>query len=355
MSKSKSNGDTALQEALEQQGNMARFKVADADFFTRRATAGKTQTDQPDVVESILSEEKAMGWMRDFPDFRDYNLHTDMSQVSDSRKRKGVSVAIKDMAKTLKVLNTPPALAPAVSLIPWFSPVEDQGSLGSCTANAGVGILEYFERRAFGNHIDASRLFLYKATRNLLNWTGDTGAYLRTTMEAMTVFGVCPEKYHPYRISNFDHEPSAFCYSFASNYQAISYFRHDPASISPAVLLQNIKAWIAAGVPAMFGFTCYSSLNQASTTGRIPYPVRGERVVGGHAVVAAGYDDSIRITNRNDGSVTTGAFLIRNSWGAGWGMSGYGYLPYAYVLNRLAVDWWSMLRAEWVNTRQFGL
>jgi C1A family cysteine protease len=71
--------------------------------------------------------------------------------------------------------------APAsVDLRAWCSPIEDQGNLGSCTANAGVGLLEYYERRAFGKHLDGSRLFLYKASRNLLGWTGDTGAYLRT-------------------------------------------------------------------------------------------------------------------------------------------------------------------------------
>jgi C1A family cysteine protease len=77
----------------------------------------------------------------------------------------------------------------------WCSPIENQGSLGSCTANAGVGVVEYFERRAFGKHINASRLFLYKVTRNLLHLTGDTGAYLRSTMGALALFGVLPEEY----------------------------------------------------------------------------------------------------------------------------------------------------------------
>lgn len=69
--------------------------------------------------------------------------------------------------------------------------------IGSCTANAGVGLVEYFERRAFGKHLDASRLFLYKVTRNLLHLTEDTGAYLRTTMAAMALFGVPPKNTGP--------------------------------------------------------------------------------------------------------------------------------------------------------------
>ena len=104
----------------------------------------------------------------------------------------------------------------------YCSPVEDQGSLGSCTANAVVGIVEYFERRAYGKYIDASRLFLYKATRDLLHWTGDTGAYLRSTIGALALFGVPPEEYWPYKITNFDTEPTAFCYAFANDFRAIS-------------------------------------------------------------------------------------------------------------------------------------
>ena len=74
----------------------------------------------------------------------------------------------------------------------WCSPIEDQGAIGSCTANAAVGLLEYFERKAKNRYIDASRLFLYKAERDLLGWTGDTGAYLRTAMEALVLFGAPP-------------------------------------------------------------------------------------------------------------------------------------------------------------------
>jgi C1A family cysteine protease len=294
-----------------------------------------------------------MGWLRELPDFRDYSLKTDMDQVSASRKMKGVTKSIKDMAAKAGINKTGLTLPTSVNLTPWFSPVEDQGSLGSCTANAGVGILEYFERRAFGKHIDASRLFLYKATRDLLHWTGDTGAYLRTTMEAMTVFGVPPEEFWPYKITAFDIEPTAFCFSFAQNYQAISYFRLDPSGVSPGAVLNMIKTCLAAGIPSMFGFTCYNSLYQANATGKIPYPTSGEYVIGGHAIVAAGYDENIEIINTNTGEKTTGAFLIRNSWGTSWGNNGYGWLPFKYVTEELATDWWCMLRAEWINTGIF--
>jgi C1A family cysteine protease len=243
---------------------------------------------------------------------------------------------------------------PAITdLRAWCSPVENQGALGSCTANAVVGLVEYFERRAFSKYIDASRLFLYKATRDLLHWTGDTGAYLRSTIGALALLGVPHEEYWPYQIAAFDTEPTAFCYSFAQNYQAISYYRLDPAGTTPGALLTRIKTNLAAGLPSVFGFTVYSSIAQAATTGRIPSPGPGEKVLGGHAMLVIGHDDNLKITNTNTGATTKGALLVRNSWGTGWGDHGYGAIPYDYVSKQLAVDFWSLLKAEWINTDAF--
>ncbi len=252
-------------------------------------------------------------------------------------------------------VKAPAKLPATVDLRGYFSPVENQGALGACTAHAGVGVLEYYERRAYGRHLDASRLFLYKVTRELLGWTGDTGAFLRSTMGAMALFGVPPEKYWPYVAAKFDDEPTSFLYSLGQSFQALTYFRLDPPGTARPALLDRIKSYTAAGLPAMFGFTVYSSYTQAAATGAFPLPGPGEKVVGGHAIAVAGYDDKKVVANQPSGPKTTGALLIRNSWGTGWGEHGYGWLPYDYVLRGLASDWWVLTKLEYVNTGQFGI
>lgn len=243
-----------------------------------------------------------------------------------------------------------------VDLSFWCSAIEDQGSINSCTAFAGIALMEYFSNRSSGKYIDASSLFLYKVARNLMGIFGDVGASLRETLKAMILFGVPPEKYWPYQEELVDEEPPAFCYSFAQNYQAIKYFRLDYAGITRSILLAQIKAVLAAGFPCMFGFTIYSSAYEDSNTkmGWIPVPSKIDKVIGGHAVVAVGYSDYEQVSRADGEEPSQGAILVRNSWGTSWGRDGYGWLPYDYILHGLTANWWSLLKAEWFEQDSFG-
>lgn len=284
---------------------------------------------------------------------RDYsNEHPVISKLS-------MKLGINGLNKT----EIESSLPGRVDLREWCSPVEDQLSLGSCTANAVVGMVEYFQKRAYGTHIEGSRLFVYKTARKLMLSTGDSGAWLRSAMGALVLFGVPDEKYFPYTLDGesvnpgWDSEPDAFLYSLATHYAAINYFCHDPMGkkTSKKDVLRNVKTYLAAGIPSVFGFFGFPSFESSDDPGSIPYPCKSEQAEWGHAVMAVGYDDDKVILNTKSNEETKGALMIRNSWGRTWGQEGYGWLPYDYILYGLAEDFWSILSMEWIDTEQFGL
>ena len=291
------------------------------------------------------------GWLPPMYDPRDYQ--------KDHPKIKPIVKKLEERFKAVipKNLKEPSA---QVDLRTWCSAIENQGGLGSCTAHAAIGVVEYFERRSFGKHIDGSRLFVYKTTRNLIGTTGDSGAWLRNTMGALVLCGVPNENYWPYTdvTPDFDQEPPQFVYAIADNYEAVEYFAHDPLSknIPRQDVLNSVKNFLIKGIPSMFGFWGYGSFDFGDKPGHIPMPTDSELAGDpewGHAIVAVGYDDQLKITNTVSNKSTKGALLIRNSWGLGWGQGGYGWMPYDYVLKNIALDFWSMLMMEWVNTEEF--
>jgi len=281
---------------------------------------------------------QGMGWIPDVPSVQDYTAS---------------HAAVQPMlAKTC--LSTTAALPNRVDLRPYFPPVWDQQELGACTAHAAAALIGYFEKKASGRTADVSRLFIYKTTRDLTGATGDSGAYLRTTMEALAVFGAPPETYWPYdgkpAASNqrLNIEPSGFCYAFARNFASAMYFRLDPASATPEQVLANVRSHLAAGFPSMFGFPAYDEYMNAGSDGKVAYPGTSSQLNGGHANAAVGYDDHLTI------GPDTGALLVRNSWGTSWGMQGYAWLSYKYVTQSLAVDWWTVIKQSWLDTGQFA-
>jgi len=312
-------------------------------------------------------DSRGLGWLPDVPSIRDYTEeHPEVAPLLEqtrlqpriggrsapstsggsARGRGGVTAVATAAAAA-------PALLPAVDLRAHCPPIEDQGSLGSCTANAAVALIEYFERRASGKHIDASRLFVYKVTRDILGWTGDTGTYLRTTMGALVLFGAPPERYWPYDGTpsainvHYDVEPTSFCFAFGADFKAIKYYRLDGPGVTGPSLLAAIRQYVAAGLPSMFGFPVYPEYDSPLPGGLIPFPSPTSPLRGGHANVVVGYDDNKMI------GADKGALLVRNSWGTGWGDAGYGWMSYRYVTEALATDFWSVIKASWVQTGNF--
>ena len=278
-----------------------------------------------------------LGWLPDLPDFRDYDeTHPKMSGFFN-KKRMSSPTPIDDSYLISEE---------------HFSPVEDQENISSCTAHAGIGLMEYYQKRTTGKFLNMSRLFLYKTTRNLMKQTGDEGAYLRSTMQALVLFGCPPENYWEYDVTKYDDEPPAFTYSFAKEFQTLNYIHLDKPPIQSSDLLYKVKLFLKFNLPMMFGFTVYRS-SYPENLGEIPYPSSNDSVTGGHAVIAMGYDDNKTI-NHPDGSQTKGAIKIRNSWGTAWGENGYGWLPYKYIESGLTADWWTIIKNEWADLDVFS-
>lgn len=219
-------------------------------------------------------------------------------------------------------------LPPSADLRPNCPPVYDQGELGSCTANAIAAALQFDQlKEQLPQSFMPSRLFIYYNERAIEHTVdADSGAQIRDGIKSVSKQGDCPEEMWPYDITKFRDQPAQQCYLAAVQHKAVQYQR----------LVQDLtqmKGCLASGYPFVFGFTVYDSFmsQQVAQTGHAALPSSQEQVVGGHAVMAIGYDDA------------NGWFVVRNSWGSQWGMEGYFTLPYSYVTQRsLASDFWTI-------------
>jgi C1A family cysteine protease len=293
------------------------------------------------MPKSVIIQEKFRkgGWIPGLPDIRDYTMES--PQVFKAYERFGVFCG--DDGDLI--------IPPDIDLSEFDSPVEDQGTQGTCTANAAAGLVEHMERRTYGTYIDHSRKFIYKMSRQLNGDTGDVGATVSATLASLIIFGSPPEAYWPYT-KPVDDQPTAFEHGLAQNYQGTNYVNLSKTGTTPAQILHNMKLNLTSGLPVMFGFTMYSSISSCND-GYIKYPLPGETSTGGHCVLAVGFNDTVQI---NNGSYTSiGAFYIKNSWATSWGIDGYGWLPYDYITNGLATDCWTLVNMEWIELGQFTL
>ncbi len=207
----------------------------------------------------------------------------------------------------------------------------DQGQLGSCTANAIGTAVEFDVLRQKRPDFTPSRLFIYFNEREIEGTVlEDSGAMIRDGIKSVAKLGVCSEKTWPYSDANpgpFQEKPKPAAYKEALGCKATTYQRLPRT-------LRSFKARLASGFPFVFGFSVYASFEseEVTKTGVVPMPEPQEEALGGHAVLAVGYDDADQ------------RFLVRNSWGNHWGNGGYFTMPYAYLLDEnLSDDFWTIL------------
>ncbi|HET7842231.1 MAG TPA: C1 family peptidase [Terriglobia bacterium] len=257
------------------------------------------------IETSVPRSIKRYGWVPDLPDQRDH-LYAAPPQV---------------------LLKLPSK----VDLRSKCPPVYDQGELGSCTANAIGGAFQFEQIKQKQKSFVPSRLFIYYNERVIEGTVNeDSGAQIRDGIKTCVKIGVCPETCWPYEISQFTVKPPDACYQEATKHQVLSYRRLTNVA-------SQLKGCLASGYPFVFGFSVYESFEspQVAKTGHAPMPQPGEKQLGGHAVLAVGYDDKKQW------------YVVRNSWGKKWGMKGYFTLPYAYLADsNLVDDFWTIRLVE---------
>ncbi len=233
------------------------------------------------------------------------------------------------------------ALPRKINLQSKCSAVFNQGQIGSCTANALAGHLEFLELQELKDSIadngqpqifveenfsPVSRLFIYYNERSLENRVDeDSGAALRDGIKSLVEWGACREDLWTYQSSQLFKKPTPAAYKEAKAHKISSYYR--------LTKIAEMQQCLTLGFPFVFGFAVYEYFETAemAKTGILRLPELGERMLGGHAVLCVGYDDQ------------KSAFLIRNSWGAKWGLKGYFWMPYEYILDaKLAQDFWTI-------------
>jgi C1A family cysteine protease len=213
---------------------------------------------------------------------------------------------------------------------PFMPRVEDQGQLGSCTANAGTSLMEFVRRKMNKPPCEFSRLFVYYNSRKIGNLPldQDTGAVIRDVLKGLAFYGACLEPLWPYNIPRFAQQPNHNAYKNGASHQVLKYLS--------CADLHAIKASLAQGYPVEIGFSVIEAMlsDEVAVTGVVPMPTPSDQVVGGHAVLVCGYDDAKH------------AVMFQNSWSTAWGQGGYGWLPYGYFTEGLADDFWTVRTEE---------
>jgi C1A family cysteine protease len=221
-------------------------------------------------------------------------------------------------------------LPPSVDLRGDMPEVYNQLDLGSCTGQAIAADIHYQLVRQHAPVWKPSPLFIYYNERMIEGTVSvDSGAELRDGMKAINRWGVCHEDLCPYDVTKFRNKPSRQAFRAAAKHKIIDYRR------VPQTLL-SMKSVLAEKDPFVFGFTVYEGFDgdEIAKTGMMTIPRPNEVVLGGHAVLAVGYDDHRQV------------FIIRNSWGTAWGDKGYFYMPYSYITDDdYAADFWTV---RWV-------
>lgn len=250
------------------------------------------------------------GWRPSLPDSRDFRLAAPVDTAT---------------------------LPPAITLRDQMPAVWNQGDLGTCTAFSTLAAFQYEVTRQGRQAYYPSFLAQYWWARYLdggpENTRADVGATLRSAVKAAAKYGVAHDSNWPYKTAKYARQPNKRTTQDAERHQVLQYLAVPQSA-------DRMRACLNDGFPIIVGFSVYESFEseEVARTGRAQMPRPGETLLGGHAVLVVGYDFTADADPR---------WLIRNSWGTGWGDQGYFTMPAQYLTNpSLAGDFWTIRQTE---------
>lgn len=226
-------------------------------------------------------------------------------------------------------------------IIPEYTPVSNQGGLGTCALNAWADMLEMLYGLELKRlHPDQyplvqqlSRLFLYWITRCYLNEQNlDKGTYLRLVALQISTVGICPEEVWPYVEDMVYVSPPLEAFTMASDNKITSVYsiasvdeNNDP--------LDDMEAAVRVDHPVAFGTDVGQEFCDYRGGGKV---FTGPPSVskGGHAMLVTG----VRVSSIGR------EWLWRNSWSEGWGDTGHVWVSDGYM--RATHDQWVGVRMK---------
>ncbi len=291
------------------------------------AAAGSAQTIAAPSVEAmgkVAEVQQTIGAGRSFTVGYNPALEYSLDQLCGLKIPEGWAPAAPSAREELLAASLP-------SSFDWrtsngVSTVKDQGGCGGCWAFSTVGVLESQIKRICGTETDLSEQYLISC--NVSGWSCDGGGWFAHDYHwnlippEETAAGAVRESASPFQGTDV---PCQGPYSHPYKISSWSYIGSRSGVPSVSAIKQAIYEHGPVGIAL-----CAGSIFSAYTGGIFDANETCSGTVN-HAVVLVGWNDDL--------GTDDGYWILKNSWGTGWGEKGYMRIRYGTSLVGYAANY----------------